>query len=92
MALDVADRSFDAAMSIFGVILFPDPVGGMREIGRVLQPGGRVAVVTWTEPQRYELAARLRPAIAAVRGPQTRTVRRSRHSSVLLIPPHSAHF
>src|SRR4051794_10942011 len=42
----------------------------MREIWRVLAPGGRVAVVTWTEPQRYELAARLTGAIAAVRGPQ----------------------
>ena len=32
--------------------------------------GGRVAVVTWTEPERYELAARLLAAIVDVRGPQ----------------------
>ena len=36
----------------------------------MLRPGGRVAVVTWTEPQRYALAARLAAAISAVRGPQ----------------------
>ncbi len=68
MALDLPDRSFDAAISIFGVVLFPDAGGGMREIARVLRPGGQVAVVTWTQPQRYELAARLRQAILAVRG------------------------
>jgi ubiquinone/menaquinone biosynthesis C-methylase UbiE len=70
MALALPDASFDAALSVFGVILFPDAGMGMREIARVLKPGGRVAVVTWTESERYELAVRLLAAIAAVRGPQ----------------------
>jgi SAM-dependent methyltransferase len=70
MALDLPSASFDAAISVFGVILFPDAGLGMREIARVLKPGGRVAVVTWTEAEKYELAARLLAAIAAVRGPQ----------------------
>jgi len=70
MALALADGSFDAAISVFGVILFPDADLGMREIARVLKPGGRAAVVTWTETERHELAARLVRAIAAVRGPQ----------------------
>jgi SAM-dependent methyltransferase len=70
MALGLPDGSFDAAISVFGVILFPDADLGMREIARVLRPGGRAAVVTWTETERYELAARLIGAIAAVRGPQ----------------------
>src|SRR4051794_34821655 len=69
-ALALRSDSFDAALSILGAVLFPDAVGALREVGRVLKPGGRVAVVTWTEPQRYELAARLIAAIAAVRGPQ----------------------
>jgi len=34
----------------------------------VLRPGGRAAVVTWTQPHRYELAARLRAATVAVCG------------------------
>jgi SAM-dependent methyltransferase len=68
--LALTNASIDRALSVFGVILFPDPVGALREIGRVLRRGGRVAVVTWTKPQRYELAARLGEAIAAVRGPQ----------------------
>jgi hypothetical protein len=29
---------------------------------RVVRPGGRVSVVTWTQPQNYELAAELRAA------------------------------
>ena len=70
MALDLPDAGFDAALSVFGVILFPDAERGMRETARVLKPGGRAAIVTWTEPERYELAARLMAAIAAVRGPQ----------------------
>jgi SAM-dependent methyltransferase len=70
MALGLPDGSFDAAISVFGVILFPDADLGMREIARVLKPGGRAAIVTWTETERYELAARLIGAITAVRGPQ----------------------
>ena len=70
MALALPAMNFDAAISIFGVILFPDAARGMREIARVLKPGGRVAVVTWTAMERYELAVRWFQAIAAVRGPQ----------------------
>jgi ubiquinone/menaquinone biosynthesis C-methylase UbiE len=70
MAMSLPAGSFDAAISVFGVILFPDADLGMREIARVLRPGGRAAIVTWTETERYELAVRLLAAIAAVRGPQ----------------------
>jgi cyclopropane fatty-acyl-phospholipid synthase-like methyltransferase len=70
MTLGLPGARFDAAISIFGVILFPDAAAGMREIARVLKPGGRAAIVTWTETERYELAARLLAAIAAIRGPQ----------------------
>lgn len=69
MGLDAPAGSFDAAISVFGVILFPDPGRGMRELARVLRPGGRLAVVTWTQTERYELAVRLMAAVAAVRGP-----------------------
>jgi ubiquinone/menaquinone biosynthesis C-methylase UbiE len=63
--LDFADGSFHAALSVFGVILFPDAVRALREMCRVVRPGGRAAVVTWTQPGRYELAANLREAILA---------------------------
>jgi ubiquinone/menaquinone biosynthesis C-methylase UbiE len=67
-ALGLPDDAFDAALSSFGVVLLPDAARGMAELRRVLRPGGRLAVVTWTEPQRYELATRLRDAVVAVRG------------------------
>ena len=66
-ALSFSNAAFDAALSVFGVILFPDAVAGLAEMRRVVLPGGRVAVVTWTDPQAYELAGELRNAIAAVR-------------------------
>jgi SAM-dependent methyltransferase len=70
MALGLREASFDAAISVFGVVLFPEADLGIREMTRVLKPGGRAAIVTWTETERYELAARLLAAIVAVRGPQ----------------------
>lgn len=62
------DASFDAGLSIFGVILFPDAEAGLKELARVVRPGGRVALVTWTEPQAYELATGLRASAEAIRG------------------------
>lgn len=62
------DASFDAALSCFGVVILPDPVPALRELHRVLRPGGRLAVVTWTEPGRYELAVRLWAAVERVQG------------------------
>jgi ubiquinone/menaquinone biosynthesis C-methylase UbiE len=65
-ALTFPSASFDAALSVFGVILFPLPERGLSEMRRVVRPGGRVAVVTWTEPQSYELAAELGRALQSV--------------------------
>jgi ubiquinone/menaquinone biosynthesis C-methylase UbiE len=67
--LDFPGAVFDAALSIFGVILFPDAARGLAEMRRVLRPGGRIAVVTWAQPHRYELATNLREAILAI-GPE----------------------
>jgi SAM-dependent methyltransferase len=64
----LADASFDAALSVFGVILFPDAAAGLSELRRVVKPGGRIALVTWTEPQAYELALELRAAAASFLG------------------------
>jgi SAM-dependent methyltransferase len=62
------DGSFDLALSCLGVVLLPDPVPALRELHRVLRPGGRLALVTWSEPEHYELAARLWRAVQQVRG------------------------
>lgn len=42
-----ADESFDAAVSRFGVMFFPAPLDGVRELLRVLKPGARIALAAW---------------------------------------------
>jgi SAM-dependent methyltransferase len=62
------DASFDAAISVLGVILFPDAVRGLSELRRVVRAGGRIALVTWTAPEAYELIGELRAAALAILG------------------------
>ena len=48
-ALALADESFDAVFSIFGVVLFPDWRKGLAEMARVTRPGGYGVVATWQD-------------------------------------------
>ncbi len=41
------DESFDAVVSQFGLMFFTDKEGAIREIARVLRPGGRFAIAVW---------------------------------------------
>lgn len=49
-ALELPDASFDAVLSIFGVMLFSDWRAGLREMARVTRPGGSAAVAVWKDP------------------------------------------
>jgi ubiquinone/menaquinone biosynthesis C-methylase UbiE len=42
--LPFADGSFDKALAINSMQVWPDAMTGLREIGRVLKPGGRIAL------------------------------------------------
>jgi SAM-dependent methyltransferase len=46
-ALPFRDAFFDGAVCRFGVMFFPDPASGVREILRTLKPGGRTAFAVW---------------------------------------------
>ena len=50
-ALDLPDGVFDAAFSIFGVMLFPDWELGLRELHRVVRPDGCIVVATWARAE-----------------------------------------
>lgn len=50
--LDLPDASFDVALSALGILYCPDPLKALREMHRVLVPGGRVAVAVWGDRRR----------------------------------------
>jgi len=60
-SLPFSDHRFDAAYSMFGLIFFPDRGRGLREIARVLKPGGRAVIAAWPPSERV-------PAFAALFG------------------------
>ena len=46
-SLPFADAAFDAVVCQFGLMFFEDRVGALKEMWRVLRPGGRLAVAVW---------------------------------------------
>jgi len=46
-SLPLPANTFDAAVSRFGAMFFPSPVDCLREMLRVLKPGGKIALAVW---------------------------------------------
>jgi len=49
--LPFPDHTFDAAVSRFGVMFFPNPTECLRELLRVLKPGGKIALAVWSSAE-----------------------------------------
>ena len=56
MSLPYEDGSFDAVTVGFGVRNFSDLERGIRELGRVVKPGGKVVILEMTTPEKPPLS------------------------------------
>jgi demethylmenaquinone methyltransferase/2-methoxy-6-polyprenyl-1,4-benzoquinol methylase len=55
-ALPFADASFDVVMCAYGVRNFENLEAGLREMQRVLRPGGKVVILEFSQPRRFPVA------------------------------------
>lgn len=50
--LPFADNTFDAISCRFGFMFFPDMLLAVKEMTRVLKPGGKIAAAVWDGPEK----------------------------------------
>ena len=71
--LDFAGDSFDVAVATFVFCSVPDPVQGLRELGRVVKPGGRIFLLEHVRINRPEIIGWLMdlldPVVVRLMGP-----------------------
>ena len=51
-SLDLDAESFDVVICRLGLMLFPNPPKALREIHRVLKPGGKFAALVFSTPEK----------------------------------------
>jgi SAM-dependent methyltransferase len=68
-ALPFADASFDAATAVNSVFYAADMAAAMRELARVVRPGGWVVITAWGPPDRCEILADLFSKVAPLMPP-----------------------
>lgn len=74
-ALPYADGSFDVALSTFGVMFAPNQPRAAAELLRVVKPGGRIGLASWTPEgfigQMFKVVGKFVPPPAGLRSPMT---------------------
>ena len=70
--LPFPDGTFDAVVSQFGLMFFADRPRALREMQRVLKPGGRLAVAVWDAIERSSGYAAMNDLLLAELGPEVR--------------------
>lgn len=72
-ALPFPDASFDVALSVFGVMFAPDQERTAAELLRVVRPGGRIGLASWTPEgflgDLFRLIARFAPPPSGIGSP-----------------------
>ncbi len=68
-ALPFADASFDAVAAVNSLFYAEDMVAAMRELVRVVRPGGRLIVTAWGPPDRCEFLATVMPGLGPLMPP-----------------------
>jgi len=66
-SLQFPDNTFDMAGSQFGVMLLPDMPKALREMARVVKPGGKVLIHAYGNPHEIEFLGFLVMAVKSVR-------------------------
>ena len=61
--LAVEENAFDAALSSFGRMFFPDRAAGFGGLHRTLKPGGRAVVSAWTGTERMRFQRTIQAAL-----------------------------
>jgi SAM-dependent methyltransferase len=54
--LGLPESSFDAVICVFGIFFVPDMQAAVRELWRLVRPGGKLAITTWG-PRFFEPAS-----------------------------------
>lgn len=72
-ALPFPDGTFDAVLSVVGVMFAPDQEAAARELVRVCKPGGTIALISWTPDgfigELFKLVGGYLPPPPGVRAP-----------------------
>lgn len=53
LELGLPESSFDAVICVFGIFFIPDMQAAVRELWRLVRPGGKLAITTWG-PRYFE--------------------------------------